>query len=88
MPFDTDTVVASAKKTNRIVIVHEAVKNGGIGGEISAQIQEQAFDYLDAPIEIVAGKNTPIPYNVELERAAVPQEQDIDAAVRRSLNLA
>jgi len=86
LPFDTDAVVSSAKKTNRIVIVHEAVKNGGIGAEISAQIQEEAFDYLDAPVARVAAPFSPVPFSPALEREYVPDADDIAAAVRTTLN--
>lgn len=86
LPFDTDTVVASAKKTNRIVIVHEAVKHGGIGGEISAQIQEQAFDYLDAPIARVGAPFAPVPFSPALESQYVPSAGSVVDAVRGVLN--
>jgi acetoin:2,6-dichlorophenolindophenol oxidoreductase subunit beta len=81
-PLDVETIVASVKKTGRVVIAHEAYERGGIAGEIAMQIMENAFDYLDAPIVRVAGRNVPIPYNLKLERAAVPQEEDIVAAIR------
>ena len=83
VPLDVDTIVESVKRTGRLVIGHEAYERGGIAGEIAAQVTERAFDYLDAPVVRVAGKNVPIPYNVNLERAAVPQEHDVVAAVRR-----
>jgi acetoin:2,6-dichlorophenolindophenol oxidoreductase subunit beta len=70
------------KRTGRLVIGHEAYERGGIAGEIATQVTERAFDYLDAPVARVAGKNVPIPYNVNLERSAIPQEEDIVAAVR------
>ena len=82
MPLDIDTIVKSVKKTGRIVIGHEAYSRGGVAGEIAMQVMEQAFDYLDAPIVRVAGRNVPIPYNLSLERAAVPQEDDIVNAIR------
>ncbi len=82
LPFDTDTVVQSAKKTNRIVIVHEAVRNGGIGAEIAAQIQEEAFDYLDAPIARVAAPFSPVPFSPALENAYVPDAESIAEGVR------
>jgi pyruvate/2-oxoglutarate/acetoin dehydrogenase E1 component len=86
LPFDTESVVASAKKTNRVVVVHEAVKNGGIGAEIAAQIQEEAFDYLDAPIGRVAAPFSPVPFSPSLESAYVPDADDIVAAVKATLN--
>jgi pyruvate dehydrogenase E1 component beta subunit len=82
VPLDVGTIVRSVKKTGRVVIGHEAYERGGIAGEIALQIMEHAFDYLDAPIGRVAGRNVPIPYNLALERAAVPQEDDIVSAIR------
>ena len=86
LPFDMDTVIQSAKKTNRIVIVHEAVKNGGIGAEISAQIQEQAFDYLDAPVTRVAAPFAPVPFSPALEQSYVPNAESIAKGVRDVLH--
>jgi len=82
-PLDIDTIVQSVKKTKRLVVGHEAYERCGVGAEIAAQVMERAFDYLDAPIVRVAGKNCPIPYNPNLERAAIPQVEDIVAAVRK-----
>ncbi|HKJ26098.1 MAG TPA: transketolase C-terminal domain-containing protein, partial [Anaerolineales bacterium] len=77
-PLDTETVVDSVKKTGKVLIVHEAVKTGGYGGELVSVIAEsEAFGYLEAPIVRLAGKEVPIPYNRDLERAAVPQIEDI-----------
>jgi pyruvate/2-oxoglutarate/acetoin dehydrogenase E1 component len=87
VPLDKELILASVRKTERLVIVQEAVRRGGVASDIAAMVQQEAFDYLDAPIEIVAGKNTPIPFNGNLERAAVPREEDIIAAVRRCLYL-
>jgi pyruvate dehydrogenase E1 component beta subunit len=70
-------IIQSVKKTGRLVVVHEAVKRGGFGGEIAGIIAEEAFDYLDAPIKRVAGKNVPIAFNEVLERKAVPDVDDI-----------
>lgn len=86
LPFDTETVVNSVRKTNRAVVVHEAVKNGGIGAEISSQIQEEAFDYLDAPVVRVAAPFSPVPFSPALEKAFVPDAEDIAAGVRATLN--
>lgn len=86
-PLDVVTIEASVAKTGRALIVHEAVKQGGIGAEIAARIAEgPAFDYLDAPIRRLAGQPVPIPYNRELERCAVPQEDDIVLAARALLD--
>jgi acetoin:2,6-dichlorophenolindophenol oxidoreductase subunit beta len=82
-PLDTDTIVRSVCKTGRVLIVHEAPLTGGFGGELAAVIaSSEAFDYLDAPIQRLAGLDAPIPYNRTLERASVPQVEDIVAAAR------
>lgn len=67
-PIDFDTIYESVKKTNRVIVLHEANMTGGIGGEISAWLSENAFEYLDAPIKRVASLDTPIPFNAELEK--------------------
>ncbi|SED02613.1 pyruvate dehydrogenase E1 component beta subunit [Rhizobiales bacterium GAS188] len=83
-PIDTATLVESVKRTHRLVCVYEGVKTLGIGAEVSAAIAEsEAFDFLDAPILRLGGAECPIPYNPELEKAAVPQTPVITAAVRR-----
>ena len=81
-PWDSATVLASVRKTGRLVVAHEAVRRGGFGGEVAATVAEQAFDALKAPIVRVAGLNTTIPFNLSLERVAVPQVPDIVAGVR------
>jgi pyruvate dehydrogenase E1 component beta subunit len=81
-PFDIDTVVASVKKTNRIVSVEEGWPFAGIGAEIAAIVMEECFDWLDAPLKRVAGKDVPLPYAANLERLALPQVEDIIAAAR------
>ncbi|MCL5985113.1 MAG: alpha-ketoacid dehydrogenase subunit beta [Actinobacteria bacterium] len=73
-PLDKDTIIKSVKKTNRVVILHEACEQGGIGGEIISIIQEEAFDYLDYPILRICGPNTPVPYSPELEDYFIPSE--------------
>ena len=83
-PIDFETIAASVRKTHRLLIVYEGVKIMGIGAEISAMIAESdAFDFLDAPIARLGGADVPLPYNPVLEKAAVPQEDDIVAAARR-----
>ncbi len=84
-PLDTPTIVASVRKTNRALIVHEAVEFGGIGAEIAAQVTEQAFDYLDAPVARLAAPFAPVPYAPILENAYVPDAARIEASVRRLL---
>jgi len=82
-PLDTETIIRSVSKTGRVLIAHEAPITGGFGGELAAVIAgSEAFDYLDAPIRRLAGRNIPIPYNRNLERAAVPQVEDIIVAAR------
>lgn len=87
-PFDTETVVASVKKTHRAMIVHEAVRFGGFGGEIAAQIQEEAFDYLDAPVARVGAPFSPVPYSPVLEQQYVPNADRIVAEAKRQLGIA
>jgi pyruvate dehydrogenase E1 component beta subunit len=82
VPLDVETIVRSVRKTKRLVIGHEAVERGGAAGEIAMQVMDRAFDYLDAPIRRVCGRNVPIPYNLGLERLAIPQEEDLIAAIR------
>jgi pyruvate dehydrogenase E1 component beta subunit len=81
-PFDAETVVNSVKKTNRIVSVEEGWPFAGIGSEIAALMMEHCFDWLDAPVKRVAGKDVPLPYAANLERLAVPQIEDIVAAAK------
>jgi pyruvate/2-oxoglutarate/acetoin dehydrogenase E1 component len=82
-PLDKETIVRSVSKTARVLILHESPQTGGFGGELSAVVAEgEAFDYLDAPIRRLAGRDIPIPYNRSLERATVPQVEDIVDAAR------
>jgi pyruvate dehydrogenase E1 component beta subunit len=82
-PLDAEPIVRSVSKTGRVLIVHEACKTGGFGGELAATIAEsEAFDYLDAPIRRLAGLDMPVPYNRDLERRMVPQVENIVAAAR------
>ncbi len=85
VPLDKEMILESVRKTEHVVIAQEAVRRGGVASDIASIIQAEAFDYLDAPIEIVAGKNTPIPFNSNLEQASIPQEQDIIGAVKRAV---
>jgi pyruvate dehydrogenase E1 component beta subunit len=82
VPLDIETIVESVKKTGRLVVVTEACKRGSVASDISAKVIEKAFDWLDAPVKIVAGLNTPIPYNSTLEQASIPHTKDIVAAVK------
>jgi pyruvate dehydrogenase E1 component beta subunit len=76
-PLDLDTIVESVKKTNRVIIVEEGWPHGGVGANLAALIQEQAFDYLDAPVGRVTGADVPMPYSKPLEQAAFPHEEHI-----------
>jgi len=80
-PLDSDTVIASVKKTGRLVTVEEGWPQGSIGSEISARVMEQAFDYLDAPVTRVTGKDVPMPYAANLEKLALPNVDEVIAAV-------
>ncbi|MEI8205831.1 MAG: alpha-ketoacid dehydrogenase subunit beta [Kiritimatiellales bacterium] len=83
VPLDVTTVVESVKKTGRLVVVHEAHKIGGWGAELASQVQELAFRYLDAPVLRLGAKQCTLPFNLGLENAVVPQEADIEAAVKQ-----
>jgi len=85
-PLDTETVIASVKKTNRIVTVEEGWPVCGIASEISTQVIEQAFDWLDAPPMRVHQKDTPLPYAANLEKLSLPNAADIVAAARAVTN--
>ncbi len=86
-PFDTRIVVDSVRRTHRALIVHEAVRFGGFGAEIAAQIQEQAFDYLDAPVARVGAPFSPVPFSPALEQHYVPNADKIVAEARRTLGV-
>jgi pyruvate dehydrogenase E1 component beta subunit len=81
-PMDTDTIVRSVMKTNRLVSVEEGWPVAGIGSEMAALMMEQAFDYLDAPVARVAGADVPMPYAANLEKLALPQPESIAAAAK------
>ncbi len=86
VPLDKQTIIESVTRTGKLLVVHEACETAGWAGEIMAVVSEsRAFDYLDAPMRRLTGKNTPIPYNRDLERAAVPQEEDIEREIRAIL---
>ncbi len=81
-PLDLDTIVASVRRTNRLVVVHEGWKFGGFGGEIAASVTEAAFDWLDAPVARVGALDVPMPFNDRLERTVIPSAERIVAAVK------
>jgi pyruvate dehydrogenase E1 component beta subunit len=76
-PLDLDAMLESVRKTNRCVVVEEGWPHGGVGANLAALVQEQAFDYLDAPIQRVTGADVPMPYAKELEQAAMPHEEHV-----------
>jgi pyruvate dehydrogenase E1 component beta subunit len=82
-PLDMETIIASVKKTHRLVVLHEEVKFAGSGAEIAAQAAEDAFDYLDAPIVRVAAPYCPVPFSPPLEKAYIPSEEALIAAVEK-----
>ena len=84
-PLDMEPVLESFQKTNRAVIVEEGWRSFGVGAEVSARIYEEAFDYVDAPIQRVAQKEVPLPYNQTLEQMALPQVEDVIEAVKEVL---
>jgi len=84
-PLDESAILNSVKKTGRLVIVSEACKKGAVASDIAAIVIEKAFDFLDAPIKIVAGLNTPIPYNSSLGQISVPGKNDIIKAIKEML---
>jgi pyruvate dehydrogenase E1 component beta subunit len=87
LPMDKPAIIESVKKTKRLLIVHEAVKTGGLGGEIAASIAEsEAFYYLDAPIRRLAAEDVPVPFSAVLEKGVLPDEEKIAAAVREEVN--
>jgi pyruvate dehydrogenase E1 component beta subunit len=81
-PMDTETVVASVKKTGRIVTVEEGWQQSGVGAEVAARVMEHAFDYLDAPVARVSGKDVPMPYAANLEKLALPSVAEVVAAAK------
>jgi pyruvate/2-oxoglutarate/acetoin dehydrogenase E1 component len=81
-PLDEAAILESVRKTNRLVVAHEACKRGGFGAEVAALVIEQAFDHLDAPIARVGARDVPMPYNDRLERMVIPDQQDIVEAVK------
>jgi pyruvate dehydrogenase E1 component beta subunit len=81
-PLDTDTIIASVKKTGRAVTVEEGWQQNGVGAEIAARIMEHAFDYLDAPVARVSGKDVPMPYAANLEKLALPSAAEVVAAAK------
>jgi pyruvate/2-oxoglutarate/acetoin dehydrogenase E1 component len=86
-PLDEESILASVRKTQRLVIAYEAYERGGVGAEIAALVANKALDYLDAPIERVASLNTPMPFSPKLENYVVPTEGKIIAGIKRVLGV-
>jgi pyruvate dehydrogenase E1 component beta subunit len=84
-PLDLETILESVRKTNRAVIVEEGWPHGGVGANVAALIQEQAFDYLDAPVQRVTGADVPMPYSKRMEQAAIPHEEHVITAAMATL---
>ncbi|MGH2962182.1 MAG: alpha-ketoacid dehydrogenase subunit beta [Solirubrobacterales bacterium] len=84
-PLDLDTILASVRKTNRAVIVEEGWPHGGVGANLAALIQEQAFDHLDAPVQRVTGGDVPMPYSKRMEQAAIPHAEHVASAALATL---
>ncbi|HKH64003.1 MAG TPA: transketolase C-terminal domain-containing protein, partial [Solirubrobacterales bacterium] len=84
-PLDLDTILESVRKTNRAVIVEEGWPHGGVGANLSTLITEQAFDYLDAPVQRVTGADVHMPYSKRLEQAAIPHEEHVVSAALATL---
>lgn len=85
-PLDIDTIVGSVERTNRCVVAHEAVRFGGLGAEIAAQVQQRAFDYLDAPVARLGAPFTPVPFSPPLEAAFVPSDDRLVDTIRAVLD--
>lgn len=83
VPLDQDAILATARKTGKVVIVHEATRTGGVGGEVAARISESAFDRLDGPILRVTAPDTPVPFTTTLEEAFLPNAERIALAIER-----
>ena len=82
MPWDKAAVLESARKTSKVLVLHEDTRTGGFGAEIAATIAEEAFEDLDAPVARIAAPDTPVPFAPVLEKAFIPQVEDVAAALR------
>jgi len=81
-PMDLDTVIASVKKTNRLVVVEEGFPQSSVGDFVANQVSQRAFDWLDAPVITIAGKDVPMPYAANLEKLALPTDGEVVEAVK------
>ena len=82
MPWDKLAVLESVRKTSKVLVLHEDTRTGGFGAEISATIAEEAFEDLDAPVKRIAAPDTPVPFSPPLEKAFIPQVEDVVAGLR------
>ena len=82
MPWDKEAVLESARKTSKVLVLHEDTHTGGFGAEIAATIGEEAFEDLDAPIKRVTAPDTPVPFSPPLEKAFIPQVEDVVAGLK------
>ncbi|HVG38320.1 MAG TPA: transketolase C-terminal domain-containing protein, partial [Pyrinomonadaceae bacterium] len=82
-PLDKEAILASVRRTNKALVLHEAPRTGGIGGEIAGLIAEEAFEWLDAPVVRVGATDTPVPYSPPLEEYHLPQVKDVMEAARK-----
>jgi pyruvate/2-oxoglutarate/acetoin dehydrogenase E1 component len=82
LPLDEEAILRSAAKTGKVIVLHEATRTGGPGGEIAALVAERAFDYLDAPVLRIAPPDTPVPYSPPLEDAFLPNAQKVGDAIK------
>ena len=82
VPWDKQAVLESARKTSKVLVLHEDTHTGGFGGEIAATIAEEAFEDLDAPVKRLTAPDTPVPFSPQLEKAFIPQVDDVVAGLR------
>jgi pyruvate/2-oxoglutarate/acetoin dehydrogenase E1 component len=82
LPWDKQAVLESVRKTSKCLVLHEDTRTGGFGAEIAATIAEEAFEELDAPIKRVAAPDTPVPFSPQLEKAYIPQVEDVARAIK------
>jgi acetoin:2,6-dichlorophenolindophenol oxidoreductase subunit beta len=85
-PLDWESIAASVRKTHRVLVAHEACRTGGVGAEVAAQIGEELFDELDAPVVRVGAKDVPMPFSPPLEQFVIPGLADVVSAARRIAN--
>ena len=84
-PLDTDAILASARKTGKVLVAHEATRSCGVGAEVAALVTEHAFEDLDAPVRRLTAPDVPIPFSPPLEQAVLPQPDDMKEAIRELL---